>query len=281
MKLRTVLSAISILFISGCNQLDSILWEPKMKPEQWCELQDCMMIGSDFILSQPFSSLIVYLLAILSIGVGVYFLKIQNLQESRKWWGYALIAGGAAAVLAGTSYQAFGYELKCSGREFCVWTNWWEVIYNVMTVASINAMLVAVAYSSTKGSFRKYIIIYACLNFSAHLLATIVGVLIPDKFLISFELLVLFSAPTLLFLLAYNGWRSFKLKDSMELAIFGNWVLLFFMLFAYFQYLSMGLTQQLWEQGIWFSENDILHVVGIIWTLYLPIFMIKRVKDLS
>jgi hypothetical protein len=46
----------------------------------------------------------------------------------------------------------------------------------------------------------------------------------------------------------------------MELAIFGDWVLLF----AYFQYLSMGLTQQLWEQGIWFSENDILHVVGII-----------------
>ena len=36
--------------------------------------------------------------------------------------------------------------------------------------------------------------------------------------------------------------------------------------------------QQLLEQGIWFSENDILHVVRIIWTLYLPIFLIKRAK---
>jgi len=267
------------LLLSGCNQLDSILYEPRMTPQQWCEMQPCVKFGSGFTLSQPSSSSIVYFLALLSIAVGFYFLKIWDRQKSRRWWGIALALVGFAAVLAGTSYQAFGYELKCAGRDLCIWTNWWEVVYNILTVGGINAMLVAVAYSCTSGKWRKLLVSYAGINFGAHFISTLVGVAIPNKFLISFELLVLFSAPTLLFVLGFNAWRYFKSRDRMELALWGSWILLFAMLLAYFLYLSLGITQQLWQQGIWFSENDVLHIVGIIWTLYLPLFMIKWVKD--
>jgi len=51
--------------------------------------------------------------------VGLRFLLDQRGQQSRMWWGIGLLLTGLGALAAGTSYQAFGYELKCNGRETC------------------------------------------------------------------------------------------------------------------------------------------------------------------
>jgi hypothetical protein len=57
------------------------------------------------------------------------------------------------------------------------------------------------------------------------------------------------------------------------------WIWLILTLAAYFVYLILGITPALWKRGIWFSENDVLHISLIIWMLYLARVVAKTVKD--
>ena len=107
------------------------------------------------------------------------------------WWGIALILWGVGALLAGTSYEAFSYAIKCAGRPACVWTSWWEVLYLILSVASVDAMLLAEAYACTTGRWRRALTIYAVVNAAVYAIVVLIGALIPVKFLISFELLIL------------------------------------------------------------------------------------------
>lgn len=43
--------------------------------------------------------------------------------------------------------------------------------------------------------------------------------------------------------------------------------------------LALGYTQRLWEQGIWFSENDALHVLVAVWVIYVGTVLVERVRD--
>lgn len=243
-------------------------------------MQPCMEVGN-ITISQPTSSLLVFVLVGLTLWASYYFYRHRDNQKSRSFWALSLLPGGIAACLAGISYQAFGYMLKCEGRDTCVWTNYWEVIYNILTLASALLMLIAVSYSSMQAKWRKVVIGYACLNWTVHFIITLVGVYTINKFLLSFELLMLFTVPNYLFLLIYNGYRYFKTKDSMELALLGTWVILFITFAVYYFYLFAGYTQILWEKGIWFDQNDVLHVVMVFWTLYVPLVVAKKVKDRS
>ena len=62
-------------------------------------------------------------------------------QRSRAWLGVALLLGGIGAGLAGASYQAFSYPLKCAGWDFCRLTDGLEVGYSVSQAASVSAMV--------------------------------------------------------------------------------------------------------------------------------------------
>ena len=217
----------------------------------------------------PSTSAIVYLLGIITILAGVYFLRIQEGQRSRLWWGLALLLWGAGALLAGTSYEAFSYYIKCAGRGLCVWTSWREIAYLFVSVASINAILVAQAYSSTAGKWRKPLILYAAANQALYTLALAVGSLQPRQFLISFELLLAFAAPSVVLFLIQNGQRWLRHRQKMDLALLVVWVWLVLTIAAYFLYYLFGLTARLWSQGLWFSENDVLHIGLIIWMLFI------------
>lgn len=88
--------------------------DPDLTPENWCMKQPCIKVGiagKQLVISQPLSSLWVYLLGLFAIGGGLYFLHIHHDQHSRLWWGLSLLLWGIGALLAGTSYQAFGYEI--------------------------------------------------------------------------------------------------------------------------------------------------------------------------
>ena len=50
---------------------------------------------------------------------------------------------------------------------------------------------------------------------------------------------------------------------------------------GYFGYLMLGVTQTLWARGIWFSENDILHIGLIVWMISLVRVVAPRVRDAS
>lgn len=270
---------------SAFKRLNSIPYaDPELKPENWCQVQPCtkIKIGSqEYILTQPSSSFFVYLLGILTVGVGITFLRMLGDQVSRLWWGISLVLWGLGALLAGTSYQAFGYQIKCAGRTTCSWTSWWEVSYLIFQQLSIDAMLVAVAFSCTQGRFRNFLLGYALICAVAYTLIALIGGIIPIKTLITFELMVWISTPIFLFFLIINGWRYYIYQFPMDLVFIGVWVWLLITMLAYWFYDKLDITSKLWAKGdgIWFSQNDILHIGLIFWMVYIATFVANHVFD--
>jgi len=270
------------LVLTGCNQFDSIPYTPRQTPETWLGIQpfvEFQIASSTLLVVQPTTTALVYLLGMVTIGVGVYFLRIREAQHSRRWWGIALLLWGIGALLAGTSYEAFSYQIKCVGREVCIWTSWWEIGYLVVSVASVDAMLMAQAYACATGNWRRFLSRYALGNLVLYLITVVIGTLVPIQFLISFELLLIFSAPTIVIFIVQNGWRYHRFRRGIDIALLGTWAWLVLTIGGYFLYLISGLTQQLWRQGIWFSENDVLHLGLLIWMVYIAVVVAQRVKD--
>ena len=91
------------------------------------------------------------------------------------------------------------------------------------------------------------------------------------KSLITFNLMVRVSTPILLIFLILNGWRYYLLRDSMDLALLGTWILLFLTMAAYGLYDDLDITQKLWDRGkgVWLSQNDVLHICLIFWVTLL------------
>lgn len=284
-SLTWFLSGLLALSLSACGRLDTVLFDPPQTPETWLQVQpfaDVRIGGLEFVLIQPSTSAIVYLLGLLTIGAGLYFLKIRAGQRSRLWWGIALLLWGVGALLAGTSYEAFSYAIKCAGRESCLWTSWWEIGYLLVSVWSIDAMVLAGAFSCVAaGKWRSSLSIYALVNAGTYLIVLLVGIFVPVKFLISFELLLAVSAPGILALFGLSLGRYLKFKTRMDLSLFGAWIWLGLTIGAYFLYYISGTAQTLWARGVWFTENDLLHIGLILWMYYLVFFVARVVVDLK
>ena len=215
--------------------------------------------------------------------MGVYFLLIRGSEISRIWWGISLLLWGIGALLAGTSYQALGYEIICAGRQSCAWTSWWEVVYLMFQQVSMNAMLVAVAYSCTEGSTQMALLVFGLVSSVMYVVCTFVGGLFPIKSLITFSLMVWVSVPVLLIFFVVNGWRYYIFSDPMDLALLWAWILLLLTSAVYWLYDELGITQKIWARGkgIWFSQNDVLHVCLIFWVIYIATVVANRVNDYS
>jgi hypothetical protein len=282
---RSFFGVIAKTVWSGFSRLKTIRYtDPELTPANWCEAQPCVKIqiaSRKIILTQPTSTFLVYSLGFLTIGAGLYFLRIRNSEISRLWWGISLLLWGIGALLAGTSYQAFGYEIKCAGRKSCAWTSWWEVVYLMFQQVSMDAMLVAVAYSCTGGSLQIILSIYALVNAAVYVILTLIGGIVPVKSLITFNLMVRISTPIFLLLCILNGWRYYMLRDSMDLALLGTWILLLLTMATYCLYDELDITQKLWARGkgIWFSQNDVLHICLILWVIYIVTVVANRIKD--
>jgi hypothetical protein len=281
--MKRILFFLLILFsLTACGQLDSIPYTPAQTPETWLQIQpfaEFKLASQNIIFVQPSTSIIVYSLGILAIIIGLYFLKIRAGQRSRFWWGIALLLWGIGALLAGTSYEAFSYAIKCAGRGACLWTSWWEILYLIASVWSIDAMTLAVAYSSTTGKLRKALSVYSVINAILYFIIVMIGVFIPVKFLISFELLLVVAAPSIIVFFVINGWRYSKYKLRLDLTLLVTWIWLGITIAAYFLYLISGNAESLWARGFWFSANDVLHIGLIIWMLYIVFALAPQVKD--
>jgi len=270
-----------VIFIFLFNQLDRILYIPINTPEIWCETQPCIELDFGLfsvILVQPTSTFFVYLLGVITIALGVYFLRASKSNKFVYWWGIALLLWGLGAIFAGTSYQAFSYAIKCAGRGFCVWTSLWEILYLLLSVGSVNAMLIAQANLDEKNGRNRIIKTYALMNFLIYELVVVIGAIIPTQFMISFEVMILFLAPTILFLLISNLHNYFEHKKRIYLSLTIIWVFLILIIGLYFLYFILGITEVLWEQQIWFSENDVLHIGLMLWMSYIY-FTMNRYKQ--
>lgn len=253
-----------------------------LNKNNWFEKQPVKKIKFgpiEFYLNQPSSSFWVYLLGILVTVAGVKFLLIQGEELSRFWWGISLVLWGIGAIIAGTSYQAFGYELKCARREVCSWTSWWEIVYLIMQQLSMNAMTVAIAYSCTTGILTKILIWYSLIVSIIYPIVTLIGAFIPIKSLITFELMVQVSLPSFIVFCILNVVRYVQFGYTMDLILIGSWILIYLSWWGYLKYWEAGITDKLWKKGIWFSENDILHVILVIWGLYVLFLMPEYIRD--
>jgi hypothetical protein len=280
--MKRMLPLLILFLLPACGRLESLPYDPPQTPVTWLQTQpyaEFSLGGQTVILVQPSTSAIVYLLGLLTVGVGLYFLRIRAGQRSRLWWGVALLLWGLGALLAGTSYEAFSYNIKCAGRELCLWTSWWEIGYLLVSVWSIDAMMLAVAQSSALGGLRKALTAYAWVNATIYFVLVMLGVFIPVKFLISFEFLLAVAAPSILVMFGLNAWRYARTKSAAELSLLGAWIWLGLTIAAYFLYLISGNTAVLWARGLWFSENDVLHIFLIIWMLYLARFVAPKIID--
>lgn len=255
---------------------------PDLSPVTWLSSQPCLKVrfaSREIVLTQPTSSFFVYLLGLQTIGVGLAFLWQNEMAVSRLLWGISLVLWGAGALLAGTSYQIFGYEIKCRGRQVSTWTSWWEVIYLVLQNLSMSAMLAAVAYSSSDGWLREVLLLYALANAIVYTSLTLAGGLIPKKRWITFERMVIFSAPILLIFLILNGWRYLSFASVLDQTLLITWLFLLMVMAAYWVYEKMNVTAWLWRRKIWFSENDVLHIGLIVWMLYIGLVLNEQIRD--
>ncbi len=189
------------------------------------------------------------------------------------WWGLGLLLGGIGALLAGFSFQAFGYELKARGREVCLLTSGWEVGFNLATVAALQLGLVGFAAAFAPG--RRVFPALAASSAAVFAGLTAWGVYGPVRFLVSFELVVLFCAPGTLLCVGL-ALRQPRATRRPLLTSFG---LLAGSAAAYYLFRLAGLTEELWEAGLWFSDNDVLHVGMILWLLHAGFKVLPVLRD--
>jgi len=274
---------LSLIILSGCDRLSAIPYSPETTPEMWLNTHPHanVSLGTlEIIFMEPTSTFLVYFLGILGIVVGSYFLKIRENHQSRLWWGIALILWGVQAILGGTAYQALSYELKCAGREICSYASWVEIYYYLVSIISINAMVMAVAHSSAGIAMKRVLPVYAVVNTGIYSVLCLAGAFIPNKFFVSFEFIVLFTTPSYVILFVINVIRYYKLKEKMDLYLMITWLFLGVIMAMYYLYLGLGYAKKLWNQGIWFNENDVLHIGLILWIIYIAFGVAKRVKDI-
>ncbi len=278
--LRALITAALLpLFAIGCKT-GELLYEPKTTPEQWCKLRPCVDLGGT-VFNEPLGSFLVFLLAGLWVWSGIYFWQNHREQLSRKWFAVSLVLGGIGAALAGISYQSFSYALKCQGQEYCLLTNGFEVGYSLTQAVSVSAMLTAVAYACVRGLLRKIVIVYCILNVVVYFILTAMGVTQPSRLLLSFEVLMLFALPGVLFVIVISGIAYARTRQPLDGSLLMAALLFIVVQVAYFAYFAAGITAALYKegQGFYFSENDVLHVGMILWLVYIVKVVGKHLAD--
>lgn len=282
MTRRLLPGLVGLLAASACGRLDSIPCSPPQTPESWLARQpfvELSLASRSVVLTQPSSTVLIYLLGLLGVTLGLRCLRRRGQQRSRGWWGLGLTLWGLGALLAGTSYQAFSYEIKCAGRVTCAWTSWWEVFYLLLTVGAVDALLVAQAHAGAAGRRRRALVAYAAANAGLYVVVVLAGAFTPVAFLVSFELLVLFTSPSVLLCLGLSAWPQGRARTRLDRTLVGAWLGLIAVLAAYYAYVVLGFTQLLWARGTWFSENDALHAGLVPWMLVMGASVAPRLSD--
>jgi hypothetical protein len=234
--------------LAGCGRLDELIYAPPTTPQQWCEQRPCIAVGGT-VLDEPLGS--------------------------------ALVLGGIGAALAGVSYQAFGYVLKCAGHDLCLLTDGFEVGYSVTQALSVSAMLIAVSCACATAGLRQGLIAYAALNAVVYGAISIAGVMMPSAPLLSYVVLMLFALPGILVIALISTRRYLRNHDALDQSLMISTFLLIVVQAAYFAYQSAGLTATLWDdgRGTYFSENDVLHIGMMFWLAYVTFVVGKRLRD--
>jgi hypothetical protein len=278
-KLSIAYFALIIILITLFNQFDVMKLMPLMTPEEFLGSQPYVMIG-DIVMTQPSSSLIVYGLGLFIIALGIHFLRYRNEQESKKWWGYSMILWGVGTILAGTSYQAFGYQIKAVGHEYTNFTDWWEVIYLLLTGISISLMGRGMSYCIAVGKTRRSMQLVADASMYLYGAILLVGSIVPVKLLVTYELFNLVFMPQFIWFFALSIINYRKGKKELDRRFIHGWILFIIVNGSYYVYYWLGLSELVLDAtNLWFNQNDVLHVMVFVWMAFIWGKISKDMKD--
>lgn len=248
--------------------------KPLMTPQEFLMTRPYIELNNQLIIIEPSSSIMVFLL-----GIQILILGFLLIKEGQKLWGISLLYWGIGTLLAGVSYQSFGYELKCNNQTYCLFTSWFELAYLFVTAISISLMAIAFANTFTKNKWNMFLIAYGKLALIVYTLILLLGSFLNNQFMISYELFTVFYMPLFVVFFVINLKNYFANKNSLDYSFIVLWILFLLVNIAYFAYYFLDFTESLYNNtGLWFSANDVLHVALILWFLY---FQLKVKKQLS
>ncbi len=269
MKKKLTLGVFSIVILSLFLLFPtSFLALPEITPSDYLDSVPYFSIGN-IIFIKPTSTFLVYLLGLVTILFGYKLYKDKSV-ETKTWWGIALILWGIGTLLAGSSYQGFGYELKCTVDEYCLFTSWFELSYLYVTALSITVMAYAVSIKTLQVKERMLYSKITIIGFFIYSLVLLLGVLLGIRFLVTYEMFLVFFLPYFIsfFVLNLKGYK--KDKNDLDKGQVIIWLLMLLINILYFAYYYSGIAEVLYENNnIWFSANDVLHIGLIGWMYYI------------
>jgi len=282
-KLIAFILFILVGLILIFDHTSTLLMNPLVTPSSFLlgmPYVNMSLLDTQFVLIQPSSTIFVYLLGLLMIGLGIFFVLTKGTHKSRFLFGIGLILWGLGAIFAGTSYQAFGYELKCLGMDYCLFTSKFEFVYLLLTAYSINFILTAVAYLEKDELSRNRLIQFAMYHSLAYTIFLFIGVIIPSRFMVSYEGFMMFVGGEFVLMFVVNLKNHLQQKDFLNRNFVIVWILFFLVNVFYFIYLFSGVSETLYEVNhIWFNANDVLHILLMGWALAIYFLVGKQLKD--
>lgn len=225
---------------------------------------------SGVVIQQISSMIMVWALGFLIVACGVVVLLKKRNSNAGRYWGIGLILWGLGAIVAGVSYQSFGYELKAKGNEFVLFTSDWELSYMILTAFATNYMLVGTAFATLPSEKVKPVVIFACCHAFAYGVYMLFGSIFAIEFVISYFGFVVFVAIDFLFMLIFNFAHYKKHGDGWNKHMIFTWIDFAIVNISYFVCYYAGMGGYLYSNfGIWFNENDVLHLLLMVWAVHV------------
>mmetsp|Transcript_3651 Transcript_3651/g.12161 ORF Transcript_3651/g.12161 Transcript_3651/m.12161 type:complete len:302 (-) Transcript_3651:271-1176(-) len=260
-------------------------------PQEWCDAlgYPCAFIGGT-IIAQPSSTLLTLVLALDHLLFGVLVLR-ENRRRGTLWawtkghpetgfgdearercrafYGWAMVIWAIAVVFAAAAYQAFTYQLQCTGATPCLDADGRPTLSPDVSVAAFvylilqclgqHTLIVGDAYRA----LRRYAVPVALYGLVATGGYAAFVILFPrhgyDEL---FMILFAFSAPIILGQLYLQA----RVRYAPRLCLATTILIASLVVYLAYRYI-VDPAEQLARTGVWFSADDALHVVTI---LYAP-----------
>ncbi len=284
--INVVMMAIMFLFITLTTLLENtevLLMSPLTTTQEFLESMPYLTItlcGTELILQQLSSTIMVWGLGLAIVICGLIIAIVKRANKTGLYWGIGLVLWGLGAIVAGVSYQAFGYELKAVGQEYVLFTSNWELAYMILTAFATNYMMVGTAYATTTGKTTKAITIFAICHSIAYGFYMLFGAIYAIEFLISYFGFVVFVAVDFGLMFYLNIMHCIKYKDKFSKNLIWAWIDFAVANIGYFICYWCSLGVNLYENhGVWFTENDVLHLLLLVWAIHFFIVLIKVVPN--
>jgi hypothetical protein len=257
-----------------------ILLPDLIRPNEYLNTKpyiEFVLFGRQVTIIVPSSTFFVFLLGFQIVYLGYSFLKNKG-SETHLWWGIGMVFWGLGTLSAGLSYQGLGYMLKCEGLEYCQFTSFPEMLYLFLTAISMGALCIAIGKTLLSNHKQKTLIYYGVITVLVYTIVLLLGSLLSNQFLISYELFTIIFMPMFLLFFVISVIQYRRNKDELNKTFIYTWILFLIVKLSYYVYYFLGLTESLYENtGLWFSANDVLHIALIGWMAYIQFVLKKKI----